>query len=84
MGTQGRTTTESSLTSIPDYTVEEKKKIAAGMWSLHCPKCEGFWVRDYDFPVRRCPFCNHRKPWADPLLAENSKNPVAVGLSYII
>ncbi|MCK5015807.1 MAG: hypothetical protein KAS32_01945 [Candidatus Peribacteraceae bacterium] len=65
MGSQGRTITESGIASIPNYTKEERKKIDAGMWSHHCPNCGHFWLRDYGFPIRRCPSCGKLKLWAD-------------------
>jgi len=30
-----------------------------------CPDCGKLWVRDYPFPVRRCPSCGKVKPWVE-------------------
>ena len=56
----------------PDYTPAERARIAelmlAGRLSGVCPNGH-FWLRDYPWPVRRCPACGALMPWADATLA---------------
>lgn len=56
-----------------DYTEAERHSIkqmrSDGRLADTCPCCNQFWLRDYSFPVRRCPCCGFIKPWAEKGLA---------------
>lgn len=54
------------MKEILPYTEKEKERLKQITHSeSNCPACGLFWLRDYPFPVRHCPWCGELKPWAD-------------------
>lgn len=58
----------SELTEVEISNIEALKK--EGKLSSTCPRCHVFWLRDYAWPIRKCPGCGRLKEWADPNLAD--------------